>query len=150
MGKMTLGRGDDGRGTRVRVVGPSRPDPRHERCHVTIRAHSTTRKPWRGTVPAPSRQILRGASYSALPTPSPRPLTPPTVCLTRPGAPRLRLCRFWEFGFSEIRNHGPALSPRSSRKARDASIMISPMHVQSHWPGGPYEESGSLTYFDLP
>ena len=84
-----LGRGDDGRGTRVRVVGPSRARP------AALKG-ATGRIGKIPTYVKRSRALKSARSFSpkfragrrrVSPTPYPTSTNPANVCLTRPGAP---------------------------------------------------------------
>ena len=84
-----LGRGDDGRGTRVRVVGPSRARPAALKGATgrigkipTYVKRSRASKSARSFSPK-----FRAGRRRVSPTPSPTSTNPANVCLTRPGAP---------------------------------------------------------------
>ena len=137
-----LGRGDDGRGMRVRVVGPSRARP------AALKG-ATGRIGKIPTYVKRSRALKSARSFSpkfragrrrVSPTPSPTSTNPANVCLTRPGAPAPPLEPF--LGVRIFRNPKSRTcieKPVLVEKHMISQSLLSPMYCsKSHRPGGPY------------
>ena len=138
-----LGRGDDGRGTRVRVVGPSRARP------AALKG-ATGRIGKIPTYVKRSRALKSARSFSpkfragrrrVSPTPSPTSTNPANVCLTRPGAPAPPLEPFLGVRISE--------HPKS-RTCYEKPDLICPALARARTPtpvdATPKEKSDKIRY----